>query len=579
MGILDRDGRWVAVNPALCRTLHQTEELLVGEAYTKVVHPDDRKMAARTMRRWAAGEVGDELADIEQRFVTCAGIVWARVTGSPLPRDEGADALLLCTIDDITERRLVEDARRTTEAELASAARAMTAARDPGEVLRIAAAAAKRMQAVPAFDPEIVSALAVQTAVSLESARAHANAATLARRRDIAIAELERLHATGAEFIASTSHELRAPLHAIMVAAELVHDPVFGPLSAEQRQRLGETIQVSSRHLLNLVDDLVDLSRVDLHRLELRLTEVSIGQVLQDVREIVEPIALGKRVGLEIPIPAGPTIMADPMRLRQVLVNLVDNAVRYTVVGGKVRVAVERCSKGIAINIHDDGIGIAPEDLERIFHPFEQVSPAGSPGSGLGLAIAKRLVELHGGRLDVRSRLGVGTTFTVSLDAALTILPRQRRDRRRKVQAVRPIPTLQPVPAGRTILLVEDETTEISLIGGLLQRVGYEVRVASDVRTADGCLAESTPSLVLLDVRLGSEDGLEVARRMRSRGDFSDVPILALTADASPGAPERALAAGCNAYLAKPVGGREVLARIHDLLAERAYADVGPPLR
>jgi CheY-like chemotaxis protein/anti-sigma regulatory factor (Ser/Thr protein kinase) len=253
-------------------------------------------------------------------------------------------------------------------------------------------------------------------------------------------------------------------------------------------------------------------------------------------------------------------ILADPLRMRQILVNLVANAVKFTDRGGRVWVEAHDDGWATRVVVHDTGLGIRDDDQDRIFEPFEQVSGLSSPGAGLGLAIARRLVELHGGSLEVSSTLGVGSTFTVSIGKDPT--------------AARDEVDLEAQPAGQvpagtrqsTILVVEDDTTALNLVSDLLRRSGYLVWQAEDLAGAIERLAAGAPSLVLLDIRLGAEDGLEVARRLRADPGMRNLPILALSADAMQHDADRALEAGCDGHLAKPVLARELLGRIHALL-------------
>jgi PAS domain S-box-containing protein len=411
-------------------------------------------------------------------------------------------------------------------------------------------------------DEKVAVALAAQAAISLENARIHDRDAALVRELDRTNADLLRANAARSAFLASISHELRTPLHSILAAAELIHDPLFGPYSERRARELGTTIQGSGRHLLHLIDDLVDLSRIEAGGMDLRLVEVPLGTILAEIRSEIAPLAAEKGISLRVPRGRGPIVEADPLRLRQVLLNLLANAVKFTGRGGRIRVEVRRDATGTTIAVHDTGIGIAPDDLERAFLPFEQVSGTNSPGAGLGLAISRRLVELHGGRLIVTSKLDHGSTFTVYL------LPAP--DRATDTAPARRVPAAAlPKPAGdgRPILLVEDDETARGVLAEVLERGGYPVLVAQDVGEALGHLETALPGLVVLDLQLGDEDGLAVARHVRARGEESRLPILVLTAGGSPSDPERALAAGCDLYLAKPIGARELLGHVHRLLA------------
>jgi CheY-like chemotaxis protein len=210
--------------------------------------------------------------------------------------------------------------------------------------------------------------------------------------------------------------------------------------------------------------------------------------------------------------------------------------------------------------VHDTGVGIRPEDLDRIFEPFDQVSEVLAPGAGLGLAIATRLVNLHGGGLTVTSAHGAGSVFRITLPEHGQ--PSERREGAR----AGPDPQLPLRVPGSSILVVEDDLTALGLVADVLVRSGYVVRTATDIAGAIDALAVAAPSLVLLDMRLGAEDGLDLARRLRADPATRTMPILALSADAMQHDVERVLDAGCNAHLAKPVVARDLLKRIHALL-------------
>lgn len=420
-------------------------------------------------------------------------------------------------------------------------------------------------QGFPEFDTDdegVATALAAQAAVVLENARISARTLALIEELDWANAELRRANVAKSDFLGTVSHELRTPLHSILVAAELVSDPLFGPLTEERTRDLGATIQGSGRHLLGLIDDMVDLARIEADRIDLRIADVPLGPLLDEIYHEIEPLARHKGVALERECEPGLRIQADPLRIRQVLVNLLGNAVKFSERGGRVWIDASRTPTAVEIAVHDTGSGIRKEDLVRIFEPFEQVSGLRAPGAGLGLAIAKRLVDLHGGGLEVASSPGTGSTFTVLLPENTAAVPHPVDVEAHSVGQV-------PVSAQRsTILIVEDDVTALGLVSDLLQRSGYAVWQAGEIAGAMELLAVGMPSLVLLDIRLGTEDGLDVARRLRANPETRGVPILALSADAMQHDADRALEAGCDGHLAKPVVARELLGRIHELLTE-----------
>jgi PAS domain S-box-containing protein len=268
-------------------------------------------------------------------------------------------------------------------------------------------------------DVEVATVLAAQAGISLENACIHQRALALVRELDEANASLHQASVIRSRILASVSHELRTPLHSILVAAQLVQDSGVGQAGSRRVRGLGATIEGSGRHLLGLVDDFLDLSTIEAGAFELRPTAVFLAPLLREVRRDIAPLASEKGILLAFARVPGVVIVADPLRLRQVLLNLLSNAVKFTGRGGRVRVSVRSEAGSMLISVQDTGIGIAPENLERAFLPFEQVSPTDAQGAGLGLAISRRITELHGGTLTAESAVGRGSTFTIALPLAV----------------------------------------------------------------------------------------------------------------------------------------------------------------
>jgi signal transduction histidine kinase len=219
-------------------------------------------------------------------------------------------------------------------------------------------------------------------------------------------------------FLANMSHELRTPLNAVIGFSELLEQQIFGTLNDKQRTYVGNVL-VSGRHLLQLVNDILDISKVEAGRMDLVYERTPIGSIVDVVRGVIGAVATKRGINLDVALPPGlPDVYIDPGRIKQVLYNLISNAIKFTPRGGAVRLAARADARSLVVSVSDTGIGIARADLPRLFREFEQLAqPNGTrpEGTGLGLALSRRLVELHGGRVEVESELGRGSTFSVHL--------------------------------------------------------------------------------------------------------------------------------------------------------------------
>ena len=381
------------------------------------------------------------------------------------------------------------------------------------------------------------------------------------------VAELERTARAKDAFLASMSHELRTPLTGILGAVELLRSGAHGPLGERQVRTLG-LVEEAGRHLLALLSDLLDLAKVGAGRLALGADACALAEVCESALAIVRSEARRKAIELSFDRPATPVrFVADARRVRQILVNLLSNAVKFTPAGGSVALSAagEEESGLVRLEVRDTGPGIAREDQPRLFQPFTQLDARLArehPGTGLGLALVRSLAELHGGRAEVESEPGKGSLFRV-------LLPWRRPARRGS--GSHPALVVEgaaepPRAEGARVLLVEDDDANRAILTEFLALRGFVVEEASSGPEALGRFEASPPDLVVLDVQLPGMDGLEVLARLgpltRRRP-----PVLALTALAMAGDREKILAAGADAYLAKPAPLAELEREVRRLLA------------
>jgi len=387
----------------------------------------------------------------------------------------------------------------------------------------------------------------------------------LARAEELAV-RAEAANLAKSHFLANMSHEIRTPMTAILGFTELLRSP---DLPHDERGEFLETIRRNGEALLGLINDILDLSRIEAERLTLERKDCPLRQVLEDVVSVVQLRAEQK--GLSLAVDAGPglpeTIHTDPARLRQILVNLVSNAVKFTDRGG-VRIAV-RCPREagadarIRFAVSDTGLGIPADKISELFQPFAQVHGPTSRvygGTGLGLTISKRLAKSLGGDVEVSSELGKGSIFTLTIDAGLLGgLPVPEGVRGAAAGEEEPLPEPQDLALHGRVLLAEDVPDVQLVIAQMLRKANLRIDVAEDGRTAcemaEKSKAEGKPyDLILMDIRMPERNGYEATRWLRERG--WEKPIVALTAYAMVGDREKCLDAGCDDYIAKPVTAR-----------------------
>jgi PAS domain S-box-containing protein len=377
------------------------------------------------------------------------------------------------------------------------------------------------------------------------------------------------------EFLATISHELRSPLQPLLNWAYLLRSPNLDPASAE---RALDAIERSTKTLGQLIEDLLDVSRIVTGKLRLQARPVRLAGTIRSAIEAVEPAALAKAVVLEARIdPDLPAVLGDPDRLQQVLWNLFSNGIKFTPRGGRVTVTVSGRADEVLITVADTGAGIKPEFLPHVFERFRQAESSTNRaygGLGLGLAIVRHLVELHGGSVSVASEgEGRGATFTVRLPVAAAVrLPAERPP-----AAVTSVTPAGPNLAGMHILVVDDEADAREVMRFMLERGGARVRIADSAAAALDAVREERPDLLISDIGMPVEDGYVMVRRLRAMEDGARrrLPAIALTAYASDEDSRRAHAAGFDAHLSKPVDPARLLEIAVGLAGPRRVAERG----
>jgi PAS domain S-box-containing protein len=603
VALIDVAGHARETNPALQRMLGYSAEELLRLSWRKLIHPDDMPASAAAFRKLVAREY--DHYEIERRFLRRDGsALWAQITVSGIWEGD-ALTFLVETAVDVTERRQALAALRASEERFRTLATnapvgifetdadwnctyvnepwcEMTGltpeqARGRGWVRVLPPEDWERFQhewapavyageptsdecrfvapdgrlrwvwgtIVPRHDDTGATTGFVATIFDI-TARKHIEE-ELVRAREAALAASR----AKSRFLANMSHDIRTPINAIMGMTEMALD---SDLTTDQRQQL-ETVRDSARNLLGILNDILDISRVEAGKLALRVVPFDPRAPVDEAVQTLAGRAHAKRLELAATVaPDVPrTVAGDPLRLQQILVNLIGNAVKFTSAGSiSVRVEAGR-SDEIHFSVADTGIGIRADQRERVFDAFTQGDQAPTQeygGTGLGLAICRQLVELMNGRIWVESELGRGSTFhvTVPLPAACAA---DRTPPRPPGAAPRPDVPERPL----RLLVAEDNPVNRQVAVRMLAKLGHTVKVVENGRLA---LEEATQhrfDAVLMDVQMPEMDGLAATRAIRSaeRETGDHVPIIALTAHVMSGDAERCLAAGMDAHLPKPI--------------------------
>ena len=571
------------------------------------VHPDDRPLADAAVARLERREP----VSAEVRIVRPDGEVrWVCLRLRTVGDKSGSTLRIAGLYEDVTERRLADAALRRSEERLSQLANstvvgfylrdatrmiymndgfrrifdidpamtdldlhAMTDLVHPDDLATYVAEAARLDDAVAnSFEMRIIrrdgevrwvrstndpvfdaAGRTVRIAGTVEdiTARKLAEAATLAAQ-----AEAERANAAKNELLSRMSHELRTPLNAVLGFAQLLQ---LDGLSGTQDQSVGHILR-GGKHLLAMVDDLLDLTTIESRQLQSSLEPVRVDAMLIDLVALIQPAADARRVEICFPADqrgaAARSVRADPRRLKQVLLNLLSNAVKYNAPGGRIDIGVRLVGNTqLSIQVSDTGVGIAAEDLPRLFMPFERLGAQAAEveGTGLGLALSERLTALMGAHLTVESQPGRGSTFTVTMPIAVAATAAHDR-------TTSPVASPLEGDAPCRVLYIHDSGANVDLVTGIVRRrAGWTIRHAPARPLAVQLAAAITPTVILLDLQVPDAGGLELLDALRSEAGTADIPVGVLGAAASPAQERRVLAAGAETYFAMPLEVRDVL--------------------
>jgi signal transduction histidine kinase/CheY-like chemotaxis protein len=378
--------------------------------------------------------------------------------------------------------------------------------------------------------------------------------------------DLEAASQHKSEFLASMSHELRTPLNAIIGFSEVLREEMFGPLNERQADYLNDILS-SGRHLLSLINDILDLSKIEAGKMELELSTFSLPAVLEGGLTMIRERAANHGISLALDVAADVgEVTADERKVKQVVFNLLSNAVKFTPDGGRIQLSA-RCSNGeVQVAVADTGIGIAPEDQERVFEQFQQAGQR--EGSGLGLALSRSFVELHGGSLRVKSEPGVGSTFTFTLALPDTPLEERTAARVDAEPADRTAVAVERAVTGPTVLVIEDDERSAELLRIFLEDGGFSVTVATDGNAGIEAARTLRPAAIVLDLLLPDVSGWDVLTRLKDDAGLADIPVVIVSMLDERG---KGYALGAAGYLVKPVVREELLGALRPLAGAGSF--------
>ncbi|WP_374485280.1 PAS domain S-box protein [Zoogloea sp.] len=619
-----RSGRIQEVNPKFAAIAGRTRDEMLRVDWMAITHPDDLPEDLANMARLNVGEIS--FFEMDKRYLRPDGSpVWIRMKVAPVQVAPGERPRHLCMVEDITERKQAEKRQQQIQKHLRDAQKIANLGSwtwdvasganewsnelfrlfgyEPGEVeasydhffelvvpedhAKVKAAIAETLAGRATYRVEcrinrkdgtqrtILSQGEVQRDAAGVPVSMTGTVLDMTEQKLVEQALVMAKHAAEdasrakGEFLAFISHELRTPMNAVLGMSLLLEQTA---LDDEQRATLGK-IQIAGRTLLTIINDTLDLSKIEAGELALENRPFSLPALLEELRSVFAVQAVDKGLAFDVvPLPEGipPVVLGDETRLRQVLMNLLSNAIKFTA-RGQVRMslqAVEGTPRLLRCEVADSGIGIRREAIDSLFAPFTQAEASTTRrfgGTGLGLSIVRKLAELMGGRVGVSSELGQGSVFWVEIPliaADPAALP--------QAEARLDLKGFQWL-SGVRALVVDDSEMNLDVAFNILSRQGAEVSLCMNGQQALDWLAmhAGAVDIVLMDMQMPVMDGFTATRRIREDSRLSQIPIVAFTAGALASQKEQALAAGASAFLTKPVDPQQLIATLRAELERR----------
>ena len=391
---------------------------------------------------------------------------------------------------------------------------------------------------------------------------------------ELAMEEAKKANQAKSAFLSAMSHELRTPLNAILGFAQILTSDSL-PSTLPQKKEFAGHILKSGRHLLTLINEILDLAKVEAGAVNLSLEPVALGEVMSECRTMIEPIAAQRGIRVLFPEACDTVVEADRTRLKQVLLNLLSNAVKYNRDAGAVVVDMSFDTPGrVRVSVQDTGLGLGPDQLELLFQPFNRLGQenGGQEGTGIGLVVTRRLVELMNGTIGVSSRVGVGSVFWIELPVTVP-----------HALSIEGAPPAMALPldapdanARHTLLYVEDNPANLRLVQEIVRfRPDLRLMAAHDGHLGIELARLHLPDMILMDLNLPCVGGMDALKTLRSDPRTAHIPVIALTANAMPRDIERGIAAGFFRYLTKPINIDEFTEAVNSTLAwvDRRAAD------